>query len=175
MPAIVVAACLAVLGAGLASAASSPGHLAACFGNRGVEFGSLHAWLCEVKLGGDPSGALYFTPSVDEGLNHANPNGQMVWYKLHAAPGAYYAWENYSEPWGGSSPRSNGRIIALDEGPAGQCILDWPSWTADPTGITCVLDGGHTFLPERPLTPAEIFSVHEDQDNMRNAVPLEYR
>jgi hypothetical protein len=156
-------------------ASSSPGHLAACFGNRGVEFGSFSAWLCEVKLGGDPSGSLYFSPSVDDGLNQANPDGQMLWYKLHAAPGAYYVWENYSSPWGGSSPRSNGRIIGIDEGPHGQCIVAWPSWQAGPAGVRCFTKGGGVLGPLRPLTATEKYSIAEYQVNMRAAVPLEYR
>ena len=158
-----------------AGVTSSPSRLAACFGNRGVEFGTFSAWLCEVKLGGDPSGSLYFSPSVDEGLNHANPSGQMLWYKLHAAPGAFYVWENYSDPWGGSSPRSNGRIIGIDEGPAGQCIVDWPSWSTDPTGVRCFTSGGSVLGPLRALTTTEKYSIAEYQKNMRAAVPLEYR
>jgi hypothetical protein len=162
--------------AATAATARGPGHIAGCFGNRGVEFGTFSAWLCEVKLGGDPSGSLYFTPSVDDGLNGANPGGQMVWYKLHAAPNAFYVWENYSEPWGtGDSPRANGRIIALDEGPAGQCILNWPSWTVTPTECTPVLNGGATVEPMRPLTPMEAYSVAEYIANARPAIPLEYR
>lgn len=156
-------------------ALASPGHLAACFGNRGVEFGSFSAWLCEVKLGGDPSGSLYYSPSVDDGLNHADPNGQMVWYKLHAAPNAFYVWENYSEPWGGSSPRANGRIIALDEGPGGQCVVEWPDWTVDPTMVRCFTNGGQDVTLPRPLTPAEQYSIAEYQKNTRASIPLEYR
>jgi hypothetical protein len=160
----------------VAVSASSPTPQAACFGHNGVEFGALNAFLCEVKLADDPSGALYFTPSVDNGLNNANPGGQMVWYKLHAAPNAYYVWENYSEPWGATDTvRANGRIIALDEGAAGQCILNWPSWTVTPTQCTPVLNGGATVGAMRPLTPIEQFSVAEYQANMRPAVPLGYR
>jgi hypothetical protein len=159
-----------------AQPAAAPSPLAACFGNRGVEFGTFSAWLCEVKLGDDPSGSLYYSPSVDTGLNKANPGGQMVWYKLHAAPGAFYTWENYSQPWGaGDTVRANGRIVALDEGAAGQCILAWPSWTVMPTECTPVSDGGAVVGAMRPLTATEAYSVAEYVKNMRAGIPLEYR
>jgi len=90
-------AALALSVAAVAAPTATPSRLVACFGNKGVEFGDFSAWLCEVKLGSDPSGALYFTPSVDNGLNDVNPSGQMVWYKLHAAvcvqTGLPLAWQ----------------------------------------------------------------------------------
>jgi hypothetical protein len=159
----------------LSAAASNPGPQKPCFDKNGVEFSKLFAYLCEVKLGDNPSGALYFTPSIDDGLNTANPGGEMLWYKLHAAKGAYYVWENYSDPWGGSSPRSNARIIALDEGPAGQCVVMWPSWTVDPTQCFLVRDGGAVVEPPHNLTAIEKFSILQYQLNMRASVPLGYR
>ena len=175
--------CAVLAGAGAALALSvptvaapsvTPSRLAACFGNKGVEFGDFSAWLCEVKLGGDPSGSLYYTPSVDNGLNDINPSGQMVWYKLHAADNAFYVWENYSQPWGGTYPRANGRVIGIDEGPAGQCIVVWPSWTVTPTECTPVINGG-TVGVTRAMTAVEQYSVAEYIANMQAAVPLEYR
>lgn len=153
---------------------SDPSPQSECFGHNGVEFGSLMAYLCEVKLADNPSGALYFTPSVDDGLNHLNPGGQMVWYKLHAAPNAFYVWENFSQPWGTNDPRPNGRVIALDEGPAGQCIIVWPSWTIPPTQCTPVTNGG-TVGATRPLTPTETYSIQQFIANMTPAIPLSYR
>lgn len=171
-----VAALGMTLGATAATGAvtSNPTPQAACFGNNGVEFDSFQAFLCEVKLADNPSGALYFTPSVDRGLNNANPTGEMVWYKLHAAANAFYVWENYSQPWGTNDPRQNGRVIGLDEGPAGQCIVVWPSWTMTPTECTPVTNGG-TVGTTRPMTATEVFSVQQFMANMQPAVPLEYR
>ena len=158
-----------------AAPAGLPGRLAACFGSHGVEFGSLHAYLCEAKLGDDPSGGLYFSPSVDDGLNKANPPGLMIWDKLHAAAGDFYIWGNYSQPWGGSTPRANGRIVAIDEGPAGQCIVVFPSWARMPTECFLVRDGGAVTAPPHPLTAIERSSVAEYIKNKRPAIPLEYR
>lgn len=153
-----------------------PPRLAPCFNNHGVEFGTFKAWLCLHKLGGDPSGGFYFSPTVDDGLNGVNPGGQMVWTKLHAADGNYYVWENYSEPWGsGDTTRANGRIIGIDEGAAGQCIVDFPDWTVTPTECTPVLDGGSTVEPTRPMTAIEQRSVDEYITNARATLPLEYR
>ena len=182
-PLLILAAVLAAFLASVAVLAPSapattsswPPPIALCFGDHGVEFGTTHAALCLHEIGGGPSGGLYFTPSVDTGLNGANPSGQMVWMKLHAADNAYYAWENYSEPWGGSTPRANGRIIALDEGPKGQCILVWPSWTATPTECFLVSDGGAVVAAPHPLDATERFSVAQYQANARAAIPLEYR
>ena len=162
-----------------AASSGSPGPLGGCFGNHGVQFAGKDAYLCEVKLGGDPSGSLYFSPSLDNGLNGAPcttpPNcPQMVWYKLHPAPGNFYVWENFSEPWGGSSPRSNGRIIGIDEGRFGQCIVNWPSWSTTPTTCTTFAQGGSEGGTHQ-LTPAELASVREFITNMRAAIPLEYR
>jgi hypothetical protein len=158
-----------------AATTATPGPLAACFGNHGVQFGGLNAWLCEVKLGGDPSGALYFTPSADNGVGDVNPDGQMIWYKLHAADSNFYVWENYSQPWGGSAPRANGRIIALDEGPAGQCIVVWPDWSKNPTECFLVTGGGTVVEAPHTMTAQEQASVAEYQKNTRPAIPLEYR
>ena len=170
--AVILAATMAVDAA--ATSPAFPPRLSACFGAHGVRFGSLSAWLCERKLGGDPSGGLYFSPSVDDGLGDANPSGQMVWMKLHAADSNFYVWENYAQPWGGSSVRANGRIVAIDEGPAGQCIVDFPSWTAAPTMCTPVTNGGHVGA-ERTMTAVEQQSVAEYIANARAAIPLEYR
>ena len=171
-----VAALGMTLGVTAASGAvtSDPTPQAACFGHNGVEFGTNFAFLCEVKLGGNPSGGLYFTPSVDDGMNGINPGGEMLWYKLHAAPNAYYVWENYSQPWGTNDPRQNGRIIGIDEGPDGQCIAVWPSWTVMPTQCTPVTNGG-TVGVTRALTPTEVYSVQQFITNMQAAIPLEYR
>lgn len=168
-----------VLGLGatavIAAPFSEPPDLKACFNNHGVEFGTFNAWLCAHKEGNDPSGSFYFALSVDNGLNDANPSGQMMWSKLHAAPNAYYVWENYSEPWGGSTPRANGRIIGIDEGPAGQCIIQWPDWTVDPTTCSLVTNGGAVIQPPHTLNATEEYSVDEYQLNARATLPLSYR
>lgn len=163
-----------------AATSSSPRPMAGCFGNLCVQFAGKDAYLGEHKLGGDPSGALYFTPSLDNGLNGAPCDTppdcpQMVWYKLHPAGGNFYTWENFSPPWGGSSPRANGRIIALDEGPAGQCMIVWPDWTKDPTMCFLVRDGGAVVEAPHTMGAREQASVAEYQKNARAAIPLEYR
>lgn len=175
--------------AGLMVATSSPAHsvnstippkIAPCFNNHGVEFGSLQAFLCEHKLGGDPSGGLYFALSVDDGLNKINPNGQMNWIKLHAAKSNYYAWENYAEPWGGQpgDVRSSMRIIALDEGEhLGQCIIVWPDWTVMPTMCFRVRDGGAIVEAPHVMDQRELNSAAEYAKNVQtdNTIPLHYR
>jgi hypothetical protein len=159
-----------------AAAATSPPRLKACFGNKGVEFGNFSAWLCEVKLGDNPSGSLYYSPSVDNGFNNVNPSGQMIWYKLHAAPNAFYAWENYSQPWWKNQyPRSYGRIIMLDEGPAGQCLVAWPRWDQLPTRCTPITNGGATIGTPHRLTQAETYSVMQYAANAEASIPPEYR
>ena len=166
---------LALVPSATAVTSSWPPPIGLCFGDHGVEFGTTHAALCLHKIAGGPSGGLYFSPSVDDGLNGANPGGQMIWDKLHAAPGNYYVWGNYSQPWGGSAPRSNGRIVAIDEGPAGQCIVVFPSWSQTPTQCFLVRDGGAAVDPPHTMDARESASLAEYMKNKRAAIPLEYR
>ena len=175
---LAAAAALAAFGTALAIPASSstaqtaanPRPLSDCFGHNGVQFGTLDAYVCEVKLADDPSGALYFMTTL--GSTSAGEN--VLWYKLHPASGNFWVYETLTPRQSASEPRDYGRTVQIDEGPAGQCLVDFPSWTVAPTQCAYVTDGG-TVGAEHPLTPAEQASMAEFIKNMRAAVPLEYR
>lgn len=161
----------AMLPTSSAQTLSTPRPLSDCFNHKGIQFGTFDFYSCEVKLGNDPSGAFYFIKTLDAGVNEANPNGSMFWTKLHPAKGNFYTWENYSDPWGGSSPRANGRIIMLDEGPAGQCLVAWPNWQQTPSICTPITDGGAKIGTPHKLDAQELSSVQEYMKNARNAMP----
>lgn len=153
-----------------AQTAATPRPLSQCFGHKGVKFGDLDAYICEVKLADDPSGALYFMTTLGDTTTGEN----VVWYKLHPAPGNFWVYETLTPRQDPAEPRDYGRTVQIDEGSSGQCLVAFPSWTVPPTECAYVTDGG-TAGPEHPLTPAEQASLAEFMTNMRAAIPLEYR
>ena len=168
--ALLASATVLITASASAQTAATPHALPDCFGHHGVEFGTLDAYVCEVKLGDDPSGALYFMTTLGSTTSGEN----VLWYKLHPAPGNFWVYETLTPRQSPSEPRDYGRTVQIDEGASGQCLVDFPSWTTTPTQCAYVTDGG-TVGPEHPLTPAEQASMAEFVKNMQAAVPLEYR
>ena len=165
------AACALLIGAsGSAQTAAAPQPLSQCFGHHGVQFGSKDAYVCEVKLGDDPSGALYFMTTLGSTTTGEN----VLWYKLHPAAGNFWVYETMTPSQDPAEPRDYGRTVQIDEGLAGQCLVSFPSWTTTPTQCAYVTDGG-TAGAEHPLTPMEANSMAEFIKNMQAAIPLEYR
>ena len=160
---------LSIVSVAGASSVSDPQPLSDCFGHKGVQFASNDAYMCEVKMSDNSAGALYYMVSLDNGLNGVNPGGQMVWYKLHPADGNYYMWENFSPAWGGSG-QTDGRVIGIDEGPKGQCIVNFPSWSTPPSQCAYSLAGG-TLGTEHTLDATEQASVNSFVTVMTAEIP----
>lgn len=165
-------AVLALVVPGSAVSSSTPQPLSDCFGHSGVQFSNKDAYVCETKLGNDPSGALYWMVTLDNGVNGSLGDGVNVdWYKLHPAPGNFWVFETMLP---GDNLRNDGRSVIIDTNPFGYCQVIFPSWTQTPTDCQDFTQGGQPG-EIHGMTPQEQSSVNEFMKVMRAEIPLANR